>query len=78
MLEWSRRASSAKYPSEASASKASTQLSKVPLSAKFNAIAAVTGTVAASAAIGRLAATMLDTATTSSIRNMITVFVVTS
>jgi hypothetical protein len=48
-------------------------LSNVPLSAKLNAIAAVTGAVAASAAIGRLAASMLDTATTSSIRNMISV-----
>ena len=50
----------------------------MPLSAKFSAIAAVTGAVAASAAIGRLAASMLDTAITSSIRNIISVFDVTS
>ena len=42
-------------------------------STKFSAIATVTGTVAASAAIGRFAASMLETAITSSIRNIITV-----
>ena len=45
---------------------------------KLSAIAAVTGAVAASAAIGRLAASMLDTAITSSIRNIIIVFETTS
>jgi len=43
-------------------------MSKVPLSARFSAIATVTGAVAARAAMGRLAASMLDTAITSSIR----------
>ena len=42
------------------------------------AIAAVTGAVATRAAIGRLAASMLDTAITSSIRNIISVFETTS
>ena len=37
-------------------------------------MAIVTGAVAASEAFGRLAATMLDTAITSSIRNIIIVF----
>ena len=45
---------------------------------KLSAIAAVTGAVAASAAIGRLAASMLDTATTSSIKNIISVLEATS
>src|SRR4051812_16286740 len=45
---------------------------------KLSAIATVTGTVAASAAIGRLAASMLETAITSSIRNIISVLEATS
>ena len=45
---------------------------------KFTAIAADTGIVAAKAAIGRLAASMLDTAMTSSITNIIIVFDTTS
>ena len=45
----------------------------VTVAFKFTAIAAVTGAVAAKAAIGRLAASMLDTAITSSIRNIIRV-----
>src|ERR1700730_17603610 len=57
-----------------SASTGSAEWSNAPLSAKFSAIADVTGTVAARAAIGRLAASMLDTAITSSIRNIISVF----
>ena len=48
-------------------------MSKRPTSTKLSAIATVTGTVAASAAIGRLAASMLETAITSSIRKMIIV-----
>ena len=41
----------------------------MPLTTKFTATTAVTGTVAANTAIGRLDASMLDTATTSSITN---------
>ena len=41
---------------------------------KLSAIAAVTGAVAATAAMGSVAASMLDTAITSSIRNIIIVF----
>ena len=40
----------------------------------MTAIAAVTGAVATRAAIGKFAASMLDTAITSSIRNIISVF----
>ena len=43
----------------------------MPPSTKLSAIAAVTGAVAAIAAIGSVAASMLDTAITSSIRNII-------
>ena len=45
---------------------------------KLSAIAAVTGAVAAIAAMGSVAASMLDTAITSSIRNIIIVFETTS
>src|SRR6476619_774554 len=48
------------------------------LSAKLTAIAVVTGAVATRAAIGKFAASMLDTAITSSIRNIISVFDVMS
>ena len=44
-----------------------------PCSTKLSAIAAVTGKVAANTAIGRLDASMLDTATTSSITNSMNV-----
>ncbi len=53
-------------------------MSKVPVSTRLSAIAAVAGAVATRAAIGRFAASMLDTAITSSIRNIISVFDVMS
>ncbi|MHC2675946.1 hypothetical protein ACVI1J_008109 [Bradyrhizobium diazoefficiens] len=53
-------------------------MSSEPVTAKLSAMATATGAVAARAAIGRLAASMLDTAITSSIRNIISVSVTMS